>query len=173
MRPFFYAYYMLYYYRRNRHGKEVRAWKWIFCCPHRKRIWACGPRWRATSSQASPNTGRRPRRSLKTRPAHCTSPCRRHIWKARMWTVALRPSTPPWPITAPGCSHAVSTVLYMWNARRKAVCGRALWALWTWRLTAMKKAPHRWCVPAKIPLWSVFRRALPCAGARRWKRLIS
>ena len=45
--------------------------------------------------------------------------------------------------------------------------------LWTWRLTAMKKAPHRWCVPAKIPLWSVFRRALPCAGARRWKRLIS
>lgn len=81
--------------------------------------------------------------------------------------------TRPWPITAPGCSHAVSTVLYMWNARRKAVCGRALWALWTWRLTAMKKAPHRWCVPAKIPLWSVFRRALPCAGARRWKRLIS
>lgn len=36
-----------------------------------------------------------------------------------------------------------------------------------------EKAPHRWCVPAKIPLWSVFRRALPCAGARRWKRLIS
>ena len=35
------------------------------------------------------------------------------------------------------------------------------------------QAPHRWCVPAKIPLWSVFRRALPCAGARRWKRLIS
>lgn len=34
------------------------------------------------------------------------------------------------------------------------------------RLTAMKKAPHRWCVPAKIPLWSVFRRALPCAGGR-------
>lgn len=35
MRPFFYAYFMLYYYRRNRHGKEARAWKWIFCCPHR------------------------------------------------------------------------------------------------------------------------------------------
>lgn len=38
------------------------------------------------------------------------------------WTVALRPSTPPMADYRAGCSHAVSTVLYMWNARRKAVC---------------------------------------------------
>lgn len=69
-------------------------------------------------------------------------------------------------------TRGVHGFVYVERATQSGV-RRALWALWTWRLTAMKKAPHRWCVPAKIPLWSVFRRALPCAGARRWKRLIS
>lgn len=106
-------------------------------------------------------------------PTHCTSPCRRHIWKARDVDGRIAAIHTAMPITgARVLTRGVHGFVYVERATQSGV-RRALWALWTWRLTAMKKAPHRWCVPAKIPLWSVFRRALPCAGARRWKRLIS
>lgn len=75
--------------------------------------------------------------------------------------------TRPWPITAPGCSHAVSTVLYMWNARRKAVCGRALWALWTWEAYSYEKGsaplvrPSENTIVERIPPRLAVRRGAP------------
>ena len=50
------------------------------------------------------------------------------------------------------------TALSMWSApSRAAGCGRALWGVWTWRLTATAVAKNVPCAPASAP-WKVASR---------------